>query len=138
MEPLQVKETQIIALEKELEVRQPAKAVLFVQYTKNSELAGQIKEMIESLRPWTRIGMKPKVKEFVRQFEFNVTVRNTDKNVEAKADKKGVVKDAFEALMCRNERSDTHSKKTPVRKRVKCLESITSKNEIILNWVSKK
>ena len=82
--------------------------------------------------------IKPKVKELVRQFESNVTVRNTDIDVEAKADKKGVVKDAFVALMCRNERGDTHSKKTPVRKRVKHLESITSKNESILNWVSKK
>ena len=80
---------------------------------------------------------KPKVKELIRQFESNVTVRDADINVDTKANKKGDVKDAFEALMCRNVSGDTPIKNTPVRKKVKQLDLITSKNQSILNWVSK-
>ena len=81
--------------------------------------------------------VKPKVKELICQFESNVTVRDADIDVETKANKKGDVKDAFEALMCRNVSGDTHIKKPPVRKKVKRLDLITSKNQSILSWVSK-
>ena len=48
----------ITALEKEIKPIGPAKAVLFVQYTENSALAGQIRELVKSLKPWTGIGLK--------------------------------------------------------------------------------
>ena len=45
------------------------------------------------------------------------------------------MRDAFEALMGTRQPGDTHAK-TPVRKKVKRLENITSKNTI-LPWVTK-
>ena len=38
--------------------KEPPKAVLFVPYTVNSELASQIKKVIQDLRPWTRLNIK--------------------------------------------------------------------------------
>ena len=52
------KKERIVALEKEIMPTSPAKAVLFVQYTENSGLAGQIRELVNSLKPWTGIGLK--------------------------------------------------------------------------------
>ena len=45
----------ISSLEKETAPDSPAKAVLFLQYTRNSELAGEIRELLNSLKPWTGI-----------------------------------------------------------------------------------
>ena len=39
-------------------VNNPPKAVLFVQYTANSELATEVKKMVQSLRPWTNLNLK--------------------------------------------------------------------------------
>ena len=36
----------------------PPKAVLFVQYTANSELASEVKKIIQELRPWTGLNLK--------------------------------------------------------------------------------
>ena len=54
------KKQKISALENEKSenVQTPPKAVIFVQYTKNSELAGEIKKVIQELRPWTHINLK--------------------------------------------------------------------------------
>ena len=48
------------ALEEECKLKEsvPPKAVLFVQNTKDSELANQIKELIQTLKPWTGINLK--------------------------------------------------------------------------------
>ena len=76
--------------------------------------------------------IKPKkVAELVNQFEANVDVMNTDDE----GIKKVKLRDAFETLMGARETGDTLSK-TPVRKKVKLLENITSKNTI-LPWVTK-
>ena len=50
----------IAALENETKVKSDiqAKAVLFVQNTEDSALANQIKEMIQTLKPWTGINLK--------------------------------------------------------------------------------
>ena len=49
---------------------------------------------------------------------------------------KGETMNAFEALMSGARTGDTQ-KRTPVRKRVKRLENITSSNTSILNWATK-
>ena len=52
------KKEPINVLEAELKAEDPAKAALFVRYTKNSEFAGQVREMINKLKVWTGIGIK--------------------------------------------------------------------------------
>ena len=54
------KKPKIAALEKEIEIKGDieAKAVLFIQNTKDSLLANQVREMIQSLKPWTGINLK--------------------------------------------------------------------------------
>lgn len=52
------KKERIAALEDLNEGESPEKAVLFVQNTVNSELAGQIRKLVNELKPWTGIGLK--------------------------------------------------------------------------------
>ena len=54
------KKERIIALELEAEEKEesPAKAVLFVPNTTNSVLTSEIRETVQSLRPWTGINLK--------------------------------------------------------------------------------
>ena len=47
----------IIEDEKE-KVENPPKAVIFVPNTDNSELASEVRDMIQKLRPWTSINLK--------------------------------------------------------------------------------
>ena len=47
----------IAALESKIKKEVPAKAVLFVQYTKGSSLANEIRKMVQSLKPWIGIGL---------------------------------------------------------------------------------
>ena len=72
-----------------------------------------------------------KVLELVNLFESNTTVK-IDGNKNAK---KGEIKDGFEAMMQGRCKGDTQ-KRTPVRKRDKRLEAITSDGDI-LKWVTK-
>ena len=54
------KKPPIEALEKEKneKVDTPPKAVLFIQYTANSELASEVKKIVQTLRPWTKLNIK--------------------------------------------------------------------------------
>ena len=52
------KKPRISALEEVSKEESPAKAVLFVQNTAGSELAGQIRQLVNELKPWTGIGLK--------------------------------------------------------------------------------
>ena len=73
------------------------------------------------------------VLEIVRQFENK---DDSDMNAET-VDSKKVKNDAFEALMNARVCGDAQ-KRTPVRKRVKRLDKITSKESSpLLNWVTK-
>ena len=77
-----------------------------------------------------------KVKDIIGQFEADV-IKRTDMNTKDSDVKKGdIKKNAFEALMKRDNTGDT-PKRTPVRRRVKRLNKITSSNASILDWVSK-
>ena len=79
--------------------------------------------------------IKPrKVLEIVSKFESSITVNKDDIEVKKNV-RKGDTKDAFEALMQGRSRGDTQLR-TPVRKKVKRLESIAS-NSNILNCVKK-
>ena len=78
--------------------------------------------------------MNKKVKTLISHFEANINVNGDVENADVK---KGEAKDALEALMSGARAGDTHTKKTPVRKRVKRLENITSSNMSILDWVTK-
>ena len=74
-----------------------------------------------------------KVLEIVRQFESKNVSDMSAKVVDVKESKI----DAFEALMNARARGDTQIK-TPVRKRVKRLDKISSKEcNSVLNWVTK-
>ena len=54
------KKSPIKVLEKEIldKKEEPAKAIIFVQHTINSELAHEIKKVIQTLKPWTGINLK--------------------------------------------------------------------------------
>ena len=44
--------------EKLEKIEDPPKAVLFVQYTKNGELASDLRKVVQDLRPWTKLNLK--------------------------------------------------------------------------------
>jgi len=47
-----------LEMENKDKIEAPPKAVLFVQYTVNSELATEIKKLVQTLRPWTNLNLK--------------------------------------------------------------------------------
>ena len=71
----------------------------------------------------------------MRRFEPENTVKITDRRVDTDV-KKVENMNAFEALMSAGSQGDT-LKRTPVRKRVKRLDKIASKNKSLLDWVTK-
>ena len=54
------KKPKIAALEKEdcEKIEAPPKAILFVPYTVNGDLASKIRQIIQDLRPWTKMNVK--------------------------------------------------------------------------------